>query len=84
MVVKKKLSRDVETFIDKGADVKSGKDKHFKKILIRVPTHILNQLDSAVSRKPWFTRTQWVVNVIHEKLNSDLNEEKEDFGERNQ
>jgi len=84
MAVKKKVNRSIETFIDKGADVKSGKGKHFKNVLIRVPVDILNQLDDALSKKPWFTRTQWVVSAIHEKLNSDTHEEKEEFGARDQ
>jgi hypothetical protein len=71
MAVKKKLTIEMDQFIDKGAHVKSSKGKNFKNVLIRIPIHVLNQLDDAVSRKPWITRTQWVVNAIHEKLNSE-------------
>jgi len=80
MAVKKKVNRSVEAFIENGAEVKSSKGKHFKNILIRVPNEILVRLDAAKSRKPWYTRTQWVVTAIHEKLNSDANEEKEESG----
>lgn len=76
MSVKKKIIWSVEKFINNGADVKSGKEKLFKNVLIRIPMDILNQLDESVEKKPWLTRTQWVVNAIHEKLNSDQNEEK--------
>jgi hypothetical protein len=68
MSVKKKVSDLIDSFIDKGADVKSRKDKSFKNVLIRIPTSILNQLDDSVGRTPWLTRTQWIVNAIHEKL----------------
>jgi hypothetical protein len=83
MAVKKKVIRSIDSFIDKGADVKSGKGKHFKNVLIRVPIDILNKVDDAISKKPWFTRTQWVVSAIHEKLNSEADEQKEGSGARN-
>lgn len=78
MAVKKRIVRSMENFIEKGADVKSNKGKNFKNVLIRVPTDILRRLDQAVGKKPWYTRTQWVVTAIHEKLNSEANEEKEE------
>jgi len=74
MAVKKKVDREAQAFIDRGADVKSSKDIKFKNLLIRVPTKLLIQLDAIVSKKPWLTRTQWIVTAIDEKLNSDLND----------
>jgi hypothetical protein len=78
MVVKKKIETSVNSFIDKGADVKASKYKEFQNILVRVPIGILNELDSSVEKKPWLTRTQWVVEAINEKLKSDFNEEEQE------
>lgn len=75
MAVKKKVNSSIDSFIDKGADVKANKDKSFKNILIRVPTGILNELDTWVQKKPWINRTQWIVEAIHEKLTCDIKEE---------
>ncbi len=81
MAVKKKISREAEIFIDKGADVKPSKDnKSFKNVLIRMPISILTQLDYIVKRKPWINRTQWIVEAINYKIKSDLHEEKENIG----
>ncbi len=65
------VKRNVNSFIDKGADVKASKEKEFKNILIRVPKSILNELDTWVEKKPWINRTQWIVEAIHEKLNKE-------------
>jgi hypothetical protein len=82
MAVKKKVSREIENFIDKGAAVKSEREILFKNILLRIPVNLLNKLDEEVSKKPWLARTQWIVIAIYEKLNSDMNEEKEGLGAR--
>lgn len=75
MTVRKKMSPDAKSFIDRGADVKSSKDtKSFKNILIRVPTSILTKLDCCMGKKPWLNRTQWIVEAIHEKIKSDIYE----------
>lgn len=69
MAVKKKISR-LDTFIDKGAPVKSVKDKNFKNILIRMPQEILEELDSyLLLNKPWANRTHYIIEAIYEKLN---------------
>jgi hypothetical protein len=75
MAVKKKVSPQVDSFIDKGAEVKAIKESGFKNILVRIPTSILNSLDEWIDHKPWINRTQWIVGAIHEKLKSDCNEE---------
>jgi hypothetical protein len=81
MAVKKKISPAAESFIDKGADVKSSKDsKSFKNVLIRIPTSILTQLDYVIEKKPWLNRTKWIVEAINDKIKSDLDEEKENIG----
>ena len=68
MPVKRNLGKSVDSFIGKGADVKTEKNKNFKNILIRVPLGILSDLDALVEKKPWINRTQWIVEAIHEKL----------------
>lgn len=83
MAVKKKASPSIDKFIEKGADVRSIKDKNFKNVLIRIPTGILNELDDLLEKKPWLSRTQLIVEAIHDKLKSDFNEEKEESGARN-
>lgn len=76
MAVKKKVICSIDSFIDKGADVKANKDKSFKNILIRIPTGILEELDQWLEKKPWLNRTQLIVEAIHEKLKCDLKESK--------
>jgi hypothetical protein len=71
MAVKRKASPAVSSFIDKGADVKTTKDKEFKNILIRMPISVLSELDAWVEKKPWINRTQWIVEAIHEKLTNE-------------
>ena len=68
MVVKKKISPSIEEFIDKGAPVKASKDMDFKSVLIRIPTSILAELDERLKNKLRISRTQWIVEAIHEKL----------------
>jgi hypothetical protein len=70
----KKISRSIEAFIDKGADVKSTKDKGFKNVLIRIPNSILEELDELIKKKPWLNRTQWIVEAIHDKIKSEFHE----------
>jgi hypothetical protein len=69
MTVKKKSYNSIENFIDKGAAVKSNNNKKFKNVLIRIPSEILSDLDTfLLFNRPWETRTQWIVEAIHEKL----------------
>lgn len=71
MSVKKKVNSSVASFIDKGAAVKTTKEKSFKNILIRVPETILQAVDAEIEKKPWLTRTQWIVEAMHEKLKKE-------------
>lgn len=69
MVVKKRANVSMESFIDKGADVKANKEGKFKSILLRLPQEILDDLDAyLLLSKPWLPRTQWIVEAIHERL----------------
>ena len=75
----KKMNRSIEAFIKKGADVKSNKEKSFKNVLVRIPTSIIDQMDSLIEKKPWITRTQLIVEAIHNKIKSDEDEEEENL-----
>lgn len=68
MIVKKRVVTSIESFIDKGADVRGTKEKEFKNVLVRIPIEIVNELDSLIEKKPWTNRTQWIVDAIYEKL----------------
>jgi len=71
MAVKKKIDNTIKSFIDNGADVKASKDKDFKNVLIRIPTNVLNRLDERIEKKPWMNRTQFIVEAIDDKLESN-------------
>lgn len=71
MSVKRKATSSISNFIDKGAAVKASKEKEFKNILIRVPHTLLSELDALIEKKPWVTRTQWILDSIHEKLKKE-------------
>jgi hypothetical protein len=71
MTVRKKATHSVNSFIDRGADVKESKEKEFQNVLFRIPKNILKQLDECIQKKPWINRTQWIVEAIHEKLNKE-------------
>jgi len=80
MTVKKKVNALMDSFIDKGASVKSNKDRDFKNVLIRIPQKILTEIDELLEKKPWLNRTQLIVEAIHEKLKRDSDDEKENIG----
>ena len=71
MSVKKRINASVESFIDKGADVKAMKERGFKNVLVRIPSDILDQLDVLIGKRPWTNRTQLIVEAIHEKLKKE-------------
>jgi hypothetical protein len=68
MAVKKKVNVSMDSFIDKGADVKANKERGFKYISLRIPSDILSEVDEVVSRKQWNDRTKWIIEAIYEKL----------------
>lgn len=71
MAVKKKIDTGIEKFIDKGADVKASKEKDFKNVLVRLPINVLHRLDERIEKKPWMNRTQFIVEAIDDKLESN-------------
>ena len=76
MTVKKKVSAEMENFIDKGADVKASKEKGFKNVLVRMPVGVLTELDEWIQKKPWLNRTQWIVQAIYQKLVDESYEDR--------
>ncbi len=72
MAVKKKVSASMDSFIDKGADVKASKKLTFKNVLIRIHESILLKVDWAVENNPGITRTQWILQAIQEKIKNDV------------
>lgn len=71
MAVRKKVDNSLQKFISKGAQVKEKKDDDFKNVLIRVPINVLMDLDESVRKKPWTTRTQWIIEAIYERLQDE-------------
>jgi len=75
MVVRKVMSKeevDVDSLIDKGAKVKedSKELKEWLMINLRISSGMLKAVDSAVERRVGITRTGWILEAIHDKLES--------------
>jgi hypothetical protein len=68
MAVKKRVNASVESFIDRGADVKAKKDAGFKNILVRVPVDVLDEISALIRAEPELNRTLWIVQALREKL----------------
>ena len=68
MAVKKKILKNVSTFIEKGADVKAKKGSKFKNVLVRIPTEILEEISFLIKMKPELNRTLWIIEALREKL----------------
>ena len=72
MAVKKKVEQSVDSFIDKGADVKANKDGGFKNVLVRIPRDVLYEISALIRAKPELNRTLWIVQALREKLKNDV------------
>lgn len=74
MAIKKKIESDQDkkhaSFIDKGSDVAADKEKkiEFISILVRAPVDLLKDIDALLKKRPWTSRTQWIVETLHKKL----------------
>jgi hypothetical protein len=68
MAVKKKIVKNVDRFIDKGADVKTKKESKFKNVLVRIPSEILEEISNLIKIKPELNRTLWIIEALREKL----------------
>jgi hypothetical protein len=71
MAVKRKIDKSVESFIEKGAEVKGKKGKKFKDILLALPIEMAQEIDRLVDEKGWGSRRAWILEAIHEKLTGD-------------
>lgn len=73
MVVRRAMTKeevDVDSLIDKGAKVKedSKELKEWLMINLRISSGMLKAVDNAVERRVGITRTGWILEAIHEKL----------------
>lgn len=75
MSVRKPLEKvDVDALIDGGAKVKEDLKKDLKQwqiINLRISSSMLEEVDQAVNNRVGITRTGWILEAIHEKLNKD-------------
>lgn len=63
---------NVEALINRGAKVKQdvkNKDKNWTVINLRISVEMLDWLDEAVAHTVGVSRTGWILQAIHEKLN---------------
>jgi len=81
-ILKNKENKKRDKFISNGGHVLSDKKGkiEFTNVLVRIPNFLLKELDDLVQQKPWLTRTQWIVEALHEKIKSDYcnDEEKQE------
>lgn len=79
MSVRKPLDKikediDVEALIDAGAKVKEDLKKDQKEwviINLRISSNMLQEVDEAVNKRVGITRTGWILESIHEKINKE-------------
>lgn len=69
-IPKKDDSVDIDALIEKGAKVKEdlSESKKWTFIRLRIESEMLKNVDEAVSRRVGITRTGWILEAIHEKL----------------
>lgn len=77
MSVRKRLEKskveevDIEALIEKGAKVKedaTSDNKMWNYINLRISLEMLNDIDEAVRKRVGITRTGWILESLHEKL----------------
>lgn len=72
MAVRKIEKRvDVDALIDQGAKVKEDFNKPEKEwvmVNLRVPKDMLRAVDAAVDRRVGISRTGWILEAMHEKI----------------
>lgn len=72
MVIKKSQIKTQEEFIEKGAKVKSDVEslkKEWSHFHLRIRKDMLESIDNAVNQEVGITRTGWILQAIHKKLN---------------
>lgn len=81
MAVRKPLEKmkqeeiDVDALIDKGSTVKEDRMQKHKKwcmINLRISSEMLKYLDDCVNKRVGITRTGWILESIHEKINKEI------------
>ena len=77
MSVKKRFEKpkpkevDIDALIEKGAKVKEDQvtqDKKWTTLNLRISLDMLNEVDESVRNRVGITRTGWILESIHEKL----------------
>jgi hypothetical protein len=72
MAVRKIEKRvDVDALIDQGAKVKEDfkkQEKEWVMVNLRVPKDMLRAVDAAVDRRVGISRTGWILEAMHEKI----------------
>lgn len=72
MVVRKPLEKmDIEALISNGAKVKEDLNPESKKwsaVNLRISSEMLKEVDLAVSKRIGISRTGWILEAIHQKL----------------
>jgi hypothetical protein len=71
---KAKEEVDIDALIDGGAKVKEDFKRETKEWLmvnLRISADMLKEVDNAVADRVGITRTGWILEAIHEKLNKE-------------
>lgn len=75
MTIKKRIDvSDIERekYISKGGDVSSDKlEVRFRNIQLRVPVEMLNRIHVTTKKRPWLTRTSWILDAMEGKLKEE-------------
>lgn len=68
---------DIDALIDKAAKVKEDhaveESKKWTNLCLRIPVEMLKEVDEAVGNRVGITRTGWILESIHEKLQRQNN-----------
>ena len=80
MTVKKKIEENSDSLdalrdaiISKGGSVieDTKNENYWEKITLRISSEMLKQIKETLKGRPGLTRNAWILEAIHEKLNSD-------------
>lgn len=74
MVVKKKIDKDRQEIISRGAKVTSDvKQILFKMIPLRIPEKMLDNIEKSLEDRPGLSRNAWILEALKEKLDGERN-----------
>ncbi len=69
VVMKKNIDQAREEFIEKGSEaVEARTSAKWTTICLRIPKDMVRSIDSLVEEKPGFSRTTWILQTLHKKL----------------